>query len=189
MIKNKIGRITLICGYCKKKFTRKRCFNGKYKNSYCSLNCYYSVQKQYPYVKGLCEGCKFSINFWKVKPFKFPKKKLIIKKQPLYGTKFYRTFCSIKQRCNNSRNPRFGNYGFRGIKCLWNSFEEFKKDMYEDFVKHNLVHGGRNTSIERINNDGNYCKENCRWATAWEQSQNRRKKVLSIAKGTKKIYN
>ncbi len=94
------------------------------------------------------------------------------KREPLYGTKFYMTFHLLKQRCNNKKCPRYHRWGGRGIKCLWKSFSEFKSDMYESFLAHEAVHGGRNTSIDRIDNDGNYCKENCRWATAKEQMLN-----------------
>lgn len=97
---------------------------------------------------------------------------------PLYGSKFYMTYNLAKNRCNNQKNPRYVDYGMRGIKCLWKTFEDFKKDMYESFLEHEKLHGGRQTSIERINNDGNYCKENCRWATSKEQRANQRKRVV-----------
>ena len=102
------------------------------------------------------------------------------RRQPLYKTKFYMTFHLIKQRCNNKNSPIYKNYGERGIKCLWGSFDEFKRDMYESFIKHNKEHGGRQTSIDRIDVDGDYSKENCRWATAKEQSLNTRKQKYAI---------
>lgn len=90
-------------------------------------------------------------------------------------TKFYYVFKTMKNRCENPKSEKYYSYGARGIKCLWNSFEEFKKDMYESYVKH-LEEYGRDTSIDRVDVNGNYCKENCKWATAKEQANNKRKK-------------
>lgn len=84
------------------------------------------------------------------------------------GSPEYRSWSAAKNRCENINNDRYSSYGGRGIKMSpeWSkSFETFLADM-----------GNRplNTSLDRINVDGDYCKENCRWATPKEQSNNTR---------------
>lgn len=79
-------------------------------------------------------------------------------------------FMSAKHRCNNKNYWGFHRYGGRGIKILWKNYKEFKKDM-ESTWKPGL-------SLDRINNNGNYEKGNCRWATNREQSANMKTNVL-----------
>ncbi len=99
--------------------------------------------------------------------------------KPLHNmakTSFYNKYSSVKARCNNSNTINYINYGARGIKFLWNSFESFKNDMYESYIQHLAIYGARNTTLDRIDNNGNYEFYNCKWSTMKEQAQNRRKR-------------
>jgi hypothetical protein len=102
-------------------------------------------------------------------------------------TKFYSRYIGIRRRCIEKKNKDYPRYGGRGIIFEWNSFEEFKKDMYESFLIHFKKYG-KNTSIERINSNGNYCKENCIWATIKEQGLNKKTSKFLTVNGVTKNY-
>lgn len=72
----------------------------------------------------------------------------------------------IKARCYNPGHEHYAEYGGRGIKVLWTSFEEFHAAMGD---KPSPLH-----TVDRKDSDGHYCTENCRWATRKEQSRNKR---------------
>jgi hypothetical protein len=92
------------------------------------------------------------------------------------GTLVYKAWVMMRQRCNNPKNSAFHYYGGRGIKVCarWGSFPNFIDDMGER---------PKGMSLERKNNDGDYEPENCTWATAAEQSKNRRFRPTVLMNG------
>ena len=104
-------------------------------------------------------------------------------KHGMCRTRFYKIWENMKWRCTNEKLRAFKNYGAKGISVVWGSFQEFKDDMYEPYLRHAEIYGEKNTTIDRIDNDGNYCKENCRWATRTVQGQNTSRIVMVTIDG------
>lgn len=92
--------------------------------------------------------------------------------------RLYFIWKGMRERCFNSHNKEYKNYGGRGITICdeWNDYLAFR-----DW---SLSHGYDNKlSIDRINNDGNYCPENCRWATREIQCGNTRRNIFLTYNG------
>lgn len=95
-------------------------------------------------------------------------------------TKLYKVWNSMKQRCCNSNLKSYKNYGGRGITVCneWLYFENFYNWAIQNGYKENV-----GLSIERIDNNGNYCPSNCKWANRYEQACNKRALNTSGVKG------
>lgn len=93
------------------------------------------------------------------------------------GTRFFNIYRCIIKRCNNPKHHYFEIYGWKGIKCDWESYDDFKRDMYDSYVEHCKKFWENQTSIDRLDNNKNYNKENCRWATWKEQNNNQSRSV------------
>ena len=85
------------------------------------------------------------------------------------------------QRCNNANKKNYHNYGGRGIKVCseWqNSFEAFRDWAMANGYNPEAKRG--ECTLDRIDVNGNYCPENCRWITNAEQQRNKRKRGVFL---------
>lgn len=94
-------------------------------------------------------------------------------------TRLYRIFASMKTRCINPKNKGYKNYGERGIAIC----EEWLSN-FHIFEKWSISNGYQeNLSIDRIDVNGNYSPQNCRWCSKTEQANNMRSNVFISAFG------
>lgn len=92
-------------------------------------------------------------------------------KHGAYGTRTYQSWRGMIERCTSKKHKNYDRYGGRGITFCerWREYQNFVDDMGER-------PDGKN--LDRINNDGPYCKENCRWATQAEQVSNTSRNIF-----------
>ena len=102
----------------------------------------------------------------------------------LGSTRLYNIWADIKKRTLNPKNKRYSDYGGRGITICeeWLDVQNFY-----NWAITNGYEEDKGLSIDRIDNDGNYCPENCRWTTSIIQNRNKRIHKNNIS-GYKGVY-
>lgn len=94
--------------------------------------------------------------------------------------RLYNIWCCMRQRVNNPNNTSYPHYGGRGIKICdeWKEYSNFREWAFSNGYNENL-------SIDRIDVNGNYCPENCRWADDKTQANNQTRNRLILFEGEK----
>ncbi len=138
------------CEYCKQMYVRTR---PSRKTRFCGSACASRWQAERV------------IAGWKPSGRSFIPSKLDTRRNRKYHP-LASTWHGILARCTHKKNLVYQHYGGRGIKVLWKNFAEFVADMVEK---------PPGMSLDRIDNNGHYCKENCRWVTHKEQMRNTRR--------------
>lgn len=94
-----------------------------------------------------------------------------------FEERFIRIWRWIVDRCMKPNRHEYIHYGWRWIKCLWWNYQDFKNDLYNEYVVLSEEIWEENVSLERIDVDWNYCKENCKWIDFKEQAKNTRRTI------------
>lgn len=100
------------------------------------------------------------------------------------GTRLYKIWQGMKKRCYNPHDTRYDRYGGRGIIICDEWRENFQA--FHDWAVQNGY--DETLTIDRVDNDGNYCPENCRWSSNEEQARNRSSNIkITIGNATKTL--
>ena len=92
--------------------------------------------------------------------------------------RFYLIWAGIRRRTTSPKCKSYYNYGGRGIKSdYYKNFIDFYDDLYSEYIKHVKKYGEKNTTLDRIDVNGNYERGNVRWATIKEQNNNTRNQL------------
>lgn len=125
-------------------------------------------RKQEYIVDATCASCEtiFTIHYKYVESATGKCSSCRTTKHGLYGTRSYKSWAEMKKRCDNPNQVYYNRYGGRGITYQedWKDFENFYRDMGDC---------PEGLELDRIDNNGNYEKGNCRWVTHKVNCNNR----------------
>ena len=167
----RFGRLTVIKYLYKKERIIKGKRNGYFYYYLCKCDC---GKEKIVNDKNLLRGATKSCGC-----FALEKRKSSHITHNMTGTRLYKVWEAMKRRCYSPKCKSYKDYGARGITVC----EEWKTDA-KAFFDWALVNGyADNLTIDRIDNNGNYCPENCRFITRRENSINRRSTVWCMYEG------
>ena len=142
---------------------------SKWRSWLCKCSCGETTRvMQTNLVRGLSESCGCL-------------SREVATKHSMSGTRQYNIWKGMKSRCDYESNPKFHLYGGRGVAyhSKWTTFEGFWEDMQEGYED--------GLTLDRVDPDGDYDKENCRWVTTELQNRNLRKSELNTS-GVTGVY-
>jgi len=88
------------------------------------------------------------------------------------ASKLYAVYYGMLQRCTNKAHPKYSRYGGRGIKVEFTDFFDFESwSLANGYVDATYTEYKDTLAIDRIDNNGNYSKDNCQWITVSENSK------------------
>ena len=164
LIGNKVGRLTVLSNI--------GLINGTQRWE-CLCDCGVYVQRRTESFKRMGDqnscGCLSN-----------PKRVKHCTKHGLHKSAEYTAYNNMKDRCGNPKNKEFHRYGARGITVCQRWLDSF-----ENFLEDVGMRPDKDLSLDRINNDLGYFKDNCRWATRVEQANNFRRNRYFFHDGTK----